>query len=614
MGSPHLKAQDTTACTPEKPCKALVIRDCISSIPDTLPLDTNISRFYLPPVYLNNVLFPAITGSSGRPTLDLYYRFKTPSEGYIFRNPYTDYETNIHNLELIRSDVPYSEWYYLIGANRNQIFRAVYAQDVGKGLNFGVDVKFINHLGAYRHEHAKTNNASLYAQYRAQKLPLQSQIFLFFNGITHEENGGISDPSYFEDTVKINRELAPIWLSSAVNSHRSTEVVSVTDWRFGKPAGKLSITGKPDSVAVSGETTIGQILTLDLRAKREWFIYRDEDPFNPWYTLTRYDTIVTFDSLWYGSLQADFSYRVQLKQFASLSVGIKALAYRYYDTLNPAGSGNAWSPYATLCFKPFRGLMGEAEISASSDQAFGWRHLLSANIQWNPSEWVFGASVREWSAYPYRQDMTYASNHFVWNQSMTNTRYLQGKAFLQLRGKYPVDLSMSATRITNIIYYNQQALPNQYPGDIWLLQLLASTSGEAGLMVYDAKVGLQKSLDEASILRVPLLLGEAMAGLRFRLFKGKISAIGGVVVHARTAAYTDQWMPATRVFYHTTLYETGGYVWADPFVTFVLKKTRFMLKYEHASAWLAGFGQYSVPGYPMTDPAIKFAVAWRFMD
>lgn len=612
-----LKAQmqDTAACTPEKPCKAFVISNLNTEIPDTIPVDTGIVRFHQVPVFNGSAFFPALTGPTGRPATNLFIRFDPELTGNIFRNPYRNYQLNTGNLELIRSETPYSEWYYLIGANREQIFRAIHAQDAGKGLNFGLDVKFINALGAYRHEHAKTNYIGLYAQYRNQKIPLQSQLFFFSNGITHEENAGIADPSYFEDTAKINRQLAPIWLSYATNTHRSTEVILINELKFNRL--QINLKRKTDTIAVpdSVSSPLHQSLALDIRARREWFIYRDADPFNPWYTLTRYDTTVTFDSLSFSTLLADLSYKASFKHWAQLKTGIRVQGYRYFDTLNPEGTGSAWSPYARLELRLLKHIRVQADAALWSDAAFGERHEVSAGIHWlSTDKWEAGFQAGSWSAYPYRQDMTYASNHFVWNQSMTNTRYLQGKAYLQHRGNYPVDLSLSATGITNIIYYNQQALPNQYPGDIWLLQLLASTSGEAGLLVYEGKVGIQKSLDDASIIRVPLLLGEAMAGLRFRLFKGKISAIGGVVVHARTAAYTDQWMPATRVFYHTTLYETGGYVWADPFITFVLKKTRFMLKYEHASAWLAGFGQYSVPGYPMKDPAIIFAVSWRFMD
>ena len=615
MGSLQLKAQDTTVCTPEKPCKALVINNILAEYPDTLPVDTGIRNFHQLPAFNHLVHFPALTGPIGRPAMDLFMHFDPKTSGYIYRNPYSNYQLNAGNLELIRSETPYSEWYYLIGANREQIFRAIHAQDAGKGLNFGLDVKFINALGAYRHEHAKTNHIGLYAQYRNQKIPLKSQLYFFSNGITHEENAGISDPSYFEDTVKINRQLVPIWISYATNTYRSTEVVWVNELKFNRF--HLNLKHKTDSIPEQDTVSSPLIhsLTLDLRARREWFIYRDADPFNPWYTTTRYDTTVTFDSLSYSALLADLSYRADFRQVAQLRAGIRLQGYRYFDTLNTEGSGTAWSPYARLQIRLLKRIKADASVSLWSDPAFGQRHEVSAGIAWEAlGPWVAGIQAASWSDYPFRQDMAWASNHFVWNQQMNNTRYLQGKAFLRHRGKFPLDLSLAATKVNDIIYYNQQALPNQYPGDIWLLQMLASTSGEAGLLVYDGKVGLQKSLEETSILRPPLLLGEAMAGIRFRLFKGKINAIGGVVGHARTAAYTNQWMPATRVFYHTTLYEIPGYVWADPFITFVLKKTRFMLKYEHASAWLAGFGQYSLPGYPMSDPALKFAVAWRFMD
>jgi hypothetical protein len=588
MGSLQLKAQDTTVCTPEKICNALVINNILAEYPDTLPVDTGISNFHQLPAFNHLVHFPALTGPTGRPAIDLFRTDEPDGSDYIYRNPYRNYGLNTGNLEVIRSGTPFSEWYYLIGAHREQIFRATHAQNAGKGLNFGLDLKFINAKGAYRHEHTKTNSIALYGEYRHQTAPLVSRLFFFSNGIVQEENGGIADPGYFEDTALINRQLAPVWLEYAVNSHRSTELVSKTDWK------RWSFT---------------------LRALREWYLYRDADPFNDWYSLTRYDTTVTFDSLHYQAVSGDFAYNFTVLKKITGAAGIMAQAYGYYDTLNPEGQGRFLSPYFQLQTPLFPGFNFRAEASATSDPDFGTIHHLLASLLWKPtSQTTLEVKVSDRTSFPYRQDMAYASNHFIWLRNMDNAHTSRLDALLHIRGKHPVELLATACRLTGYIYYNKQALPNQYLGDIYLYQFLAFTEGSLGRLSYRTTIAFQKSVDEESILRQPALLGELNAGYHFTLFDGKISAISGVILRGRSSAYVDQWMPVTRVFYHTSLPVVDGYLWADPYLTFLLKKTRFMLKYEHATAWLAGFGEYSVPGYPMSDPALKFAVAWRFMD
>lgn len=608
---------DQHVCQPDSGCHALVICNPFSVNPDTIPLDTNISRTYHPEVFAGNMLFPAITGTSGHPAFDMFKQFGMPDMDYLYHNPYGNYQMNAENLRIIRTETPYSEWFYMIGGNREQIFRATHAQDAGKGLNFGLDLKFINNKGAYQHEHARAYYLGLYGQYRDPHSRFQSDLVLFVNGAVTEENGGISDPSYFVDTTKINRQLVPVWLTSAQNSHRSAEVIWRNRWypgqrvKSGTSIDSIPLTQEAEK---SSDRKFHHHVSLTLKMKRSWFIYRDTDPFNPWHSLTRYDTVITFDSVVHQRFTADLAYHMLAWKRIEVMSGVRINAYRYYDTLNPAGSGFSFSPYTHLNVRLFSGITLQADAAVLYDHDFGIAHEINTLMKWQVfKNMQLMVQLDDWTTYPFRQDIMYASNHFLWNNSMENQHFTRFSPSVSFQGKFPVEISGVATRVDKLIYYNSSALPNQYLGQVMLYQLIAKASGSSRRLNLDGKIALQRS-SEAEILRIPHLLGEVMAGYRFSMFAGKITAIGGVVVHGRTKAYLDEYMPVTRVFYHTSLAPVGNYVWADPFLTFLLKKTRFMLKYEHASAWLAGFGQYALPGYPMQDPTIRFAVSWRFMD
>lgn len=600
---------DSAACRVAVPCDAVVVRHAFTADAETTPVDTHLAHFYATTPFAAAVPFAALAGTWGRPALPLSRTFAPAAEGdFLYHNPYALYQASPATLEVIRSGVPYAEWYYMLGAHREQVFRATHALNAGKALNAGLDLKFINNQGAYQHQHAKTSYLALYAQYHDSRLPVESDLQVFFNGINHQENGGIKDASYFEDTSKINRELVPVWLTYARNTHGSASLVWDTRWYPGHDS-------PPVSATTGSNPHFRHHLSLTLSAQRQHFEYYDTDPFNPWYPTTRYDTTVTFDSVFSSTFTAALGYHLALGSGLTATLGVAVSPYRYWDTLSNGGSGSALSPSTRWQLRLAPGLTLRADASARFDQTLGNTHSLLTSLRWNPRPPLSVVlHVNNWSSLPYRQDLAYASNHFIWQGTMVNQHFTQAATTLALTGRVPLSLAATATRITGLIYYTQQALPNQFPGTVYLYQMLLSTEVSAGRFRCQGSLALQHSPDENHLLRQPLLLAEVMTGLQFALFRGKIDALAGVVTHARSSHYADEWMPVTRVFHHTTLPALQSYAWADPFVTFVLKKTRIMLRYEHASAWLAGFGYYSLPGYPMGDPSLRFAVAWRFME
>jgi hypothetical protein len=241
-------------------------------------------------------------------------------------------------------------------------------------------------------------------------------------------------------------------------------------------------------------------------------------------------------------------------------------------------------------------------------------HTVDASLRWKiMGNWWFKAKAKDWTTTAYLQDLMYASNHYYWINDFNQQHFTQISSSLHHKGRFKLSLEGYGTRIANLVYYDTRAIPVQLDEAITFFQGMTSIAYRVGKWDFTCRIALQQSSNNA-ILRQPLLLGESSATYRFSLFSGKITAMGGLILHGSTASYLDEYAPVTRVFFLTARAPEQAYVWADPFLTFVLKKTRFMLRYDHASAWLAGFGHYSITGYPMRDPALRFSVSWRFMD
>ncbi len=613
-----LRSQETHVCEPEKCFRGYFVLEPFSSRPDTVIIDTTIKRFFITDLFTNELFLPAFTGTSGHPAFDLFKRFRIQGLEYFYHNPYNNYQLNPDNLRIIRSDVPFSEWYYLVGARSEQIFRATHALNAGRNFNFGVDLKYINSRGAYYHEHAKASYAGFYAQYRDPFLPFESDMAVFFNSATTEENGGISEPGWFEDNNFINRQLIPVWSTTAQSNHRKTEILLRNRWYLGRKGSNV----KGEGAHVKGDTTeaIGKFRTLEhhlslsFGLKSGWFLYRDTDPLNQWYDIVRYDSTLTNDSISFRSFNIDLAYHLRAWQRVNVSAGLKMLGYKTYDTLVPEGRGTALEPYSQWNLMIFPSLHLNARASMRFDNDLGVAHSIITQLFWRKGNlFDLRINLKDWTEYPYLQDIRFASNHHYWINDLRNQHFTQINPVVKVKWKIPFEIEAFATRINRLIFYNRSAIPNQYLGTVVLWQMMVSSEWSSGRFSFSGKIAFQRSSDEF-LVRIPDVSGEMMAGYGFSLFSGKIRATGGFILKGLTEAYLDEYMPSTRIFYQTVRAPVNSYLWADPFITFVIKKTRFMLKYEHASAWITGFGQYSLPGYPMADPAIKFAIAWRFMD
>lgn len=73
-------------------------------------------------------------------------------------------------------------------------------------------------------------------------------------------------------------------------------------------------------------------------------------------------------------------------------------------------------------------------------------------------------------------------------------------------------------------------------------------------------------------------------------------------------------MPALRSFYLQDEKEVGGYVHADFFIDFQVKRTRFFVKFQNLLSVAGENFYYQIPHYPLQDLSFKFGLSWRFHD
>jgi hypothetical protein len=224
-------------------------------------------------------------------------------------------------------------------------------------------------------------------------------------------------------------------------------------------------------------------------------------------------------------------------------------------------------------------------------------------------------AVKYFSLLPYFMDKKYNSNHFSWNKSFNNEKYTLLSFSIFDRKNRRNNISMKYINADQQIRYVEYN-PYQLGESIQFLQARMQYQIPVKNWQLMGVFTWQRQLNSTLFaVNLPEWLVRMDAGYRFPVYENRIQAIIGMEIIGIAASYADKWLPAIRVFSAQDNTKLDGYICMTPYINLRLKRTRFMLKYDHANAGLFnGYGASTIPDYPMHDGLISFAVSWRFMD
>lgn len=577
--------------------------------PDTIPYDTNIVGFNYIPVFAEDVHFFASAGNTGTAARNLESPFRPFSlDDVYYRNAYNIYTYNPYNTQIIRSERPLSEWYYSTGAAKRQVFKAIHAQNIGKGANIGLDFHIINAAGSYLHQHAKNAMFSAYAQYRSENNLYSALLIFNANRVNVNENFGLLNfDADFKDTTDYNRQLA------VVNNNNASNTVKLSSL-FLRQEINLDFRNvlKKDSNQVKKK--VNHKVVVDAWFANHKSVFYDDNPKNPIYPEVLVDSFITNDSVRYQSFITDVSYKVTaLKKLLHLSIGLRATFSKYGDSLSTSSYIDA-APTADLKFgTKNRYLFLNTQFRSQqnielSKVAVGFFGKIKKRIE-------VELAAKYFSLLPYFMDKKYNSNHFSWNKNFVNEEYtvLSFSMHDQKNRRNIISVKyINAAQQIRYVEYNPYQLgePIQYLQARMQYQISVKNWHLMGVFSWQNQLN-----NTLFALNLPEWLAKMDAGYRFPVYENRMQAMIGMEIIGIAASYADKWLPVIRVFSIQNTTKLSSYVYVSPYLNLRLKRTRFMLKYDHANAGLfSGYGATTIPDYPMHDGLFTFAVSWRFMD
>ncbi len=205
----------------------------------------------------------------------------------------------------------------------------------------------------------------------------------------------------------------------------------------------------------------------------------------------------------------------------------------------------------------------------------------------------------------------YQSNHFRWDNSFANIyRTHVGGVFSIPTRSFSLDVGVE--NITQFVYFDAKALPNQYAGNIQIAAANMKLDFHAGKFTLENNVVYQLS-SQPNILPLPTLTLYHNLYFHDKWFD-VLSIQLGVNVRYHTAYYAPKYMPAIGQFFTQSDTKIGNYPVMNAYLNFHLKRTRFFVEYYHLNQMFMDGAYYSMPNYPINPAIMKFGISWNFYD
>ena len=558
-------------------------------------------------------------GNLGSPIQSKLYFDRPANNDFIFANAYYPYLMNVDHATFYNTKTPYSNLDYNTGGTTYRAedhIKFLFTANANKKLNFGTTLDYVYATGEYGNQSVKRFAGSLFGSYQGKHYIATGLVAT--NNLSNYENGGISDSTDITSPKGKATKDIPTRITGFSN-YKQTQLFYNQQYSVGI---ERAVRINEDSVRMDyvPVTRFGHTLKYDDLRKR---YYEPTVVGTSFYRNTYYPLLTqTNDTSALSTLTNTFSVSMEEEFNKWLQFGLKAFIENEIQsyTFNTDTLVNHMSKSSTKIggiLSKQRGKLFKynvlGEVGFLGYKAGNFR--LEGNVGgffklWNDSvTLVANGFVR--SDKPSYFLESYQSNHFQWNNDFGSIyrTHMGGTFSIPTR---LFSLNVSVENVTRYIYFDSQALPAQFSGNIQVLSANLKQDFHVGKFSLENNVVYQLSSQQGIL---PLPDFALYHNLYYHdIFFHVLSIQLGASVRYHTAYYAPSYMPATGQFYNQSTVKIGNYPVVNLYANFHLKRTRFFWEYYHINQKFMNDAYFSMPNYPI-DPAItKIGISWNFYD
>lgn len=507
------------------------------------------------------------------------------------------------------SDVAFSQGRNQFETNLN----ARFARTFSDGVNFSLEYQTLNNLGQYRYQRDK-HNALLMGLWVPVGKRYDGFLIYARNVIRQQENGGIVSDTIFGSGEFAGPIAAEIRLpQESAYSRLDDQSLQLTQ--------HLRLIGK----GAAGKRALRATHTFTWNQQKYKFSDDGDDIsgfaedtafFKPVF-LVDYRGIrhfVSLDKIENNFTLNTFKVKRQGRPSDLLAVGLSHAYFkvnqepREFQVSNLFLTGNLLiTPSEKFAFKA-QGALGalknnigeyqlQGELLLGLGKAGQFRATLLSQIR--PPALLF--------------DQLYVSKRQIWNNSfakpLENT--LTATYSLPLIG---LEATAKAHTVNNYLYFDQNGAAAQVTSSLQVTQLILRENIKWGPIRFDNTIALQQA-NRSDVLRLPSWFSKNSLYFSGKVFKKRMELDMGVDFRIHSDFRPDGYHPLSWQFHLQDSISQQPYPWMDLFASFKVQSFRGFIRYENCATWWDKTQvYYQTARYAQPFGALRFGIAWRFMD
>lgn len=537
-------------------------------------------------------------------------------------NSYDLYKFKTSDIRYYQVEKAYSDVAVSQGNSQEALMTKVkFSKNIAPLINLALDYQLINNEGIYTNQKSRNNSFVLNTWYHSPSDKYKAFLSYNTSKIRQKENGGVD----FTDTLNLRKSLVavgrPINTSTAQSEYYQRELTYSHYYELGSNA-----VDSTDYQPVRNRkyTLFHQ---LNLRKNTNRFFDDSSDSDNTYYGIFQQSGEGINQNIAYKEYENTFSIRTYQQNKSQATAWGKPEKNRTTKDLLEVGLTHTFtaldqSPIDSNFQNVF--IFGNAAYTPSSKLKINtYAHL---GILGQIGDYYLkgdalvalpkiGALKLGLIAQNYTpnllQQQLYVSDSLVWKNDFSNTfensfsaSYTLPFLNLTLKGQYHL--------ISNYIYYNELAQPQQATNEVSILQLSLSNHLRWKGFLLENNIYLQNS--NQAIIPLPTYYSIHRLSYQGKIFKKVMDFQAGAQVRINTPYFTNNFQPVTAQFFIQNQSQRAFYPTVDAFINIKIQDFRFFINVQNIYDYFTPAFDYPIYSYPAFDSGVRFGFRWKFLD
>ena len=590
-------------------------------------------------------------GNMGTPRQTRIFFNRPTGSSFDFLQPYDYFYTSADRFLFTDTKSPYTSLTYHSSGNKvdgDDRFRAYFSTNAGKHFGIGFLFDYLYARGRYDNQASSQMKFSLFSFYRSDRYNYHLLASRYH--MKQAENGGITDDRYItrpEETDGSNSNFGtsdiPVRLEDTWNRNEVYDFFFTHNYNLGHYEERLTAdsTGTVKDSTIQDFVKVARIThTADIRHHRREFISHNNttgyyaDTFLPYDSLDKSVNLSVENRLalslcegfskWaFADISAFVSYRYDRYTMPDTIAGRSEFRGKYGEHILSVGGLIESSSSDKIRYR----IEGETALSNEYAGSFDINGTIETNFKVWKKDIRLTANAFLKNNLPSFYYRHYHSEHFWWDNNLDKELKARIEGKLEIPA-WKTRLSVGFENIKNYTYIadNSVVAPNgktflkrfnveQESSNIRVLTATLKQDFKLGIIHLNTEITYQNSSNK-QILPLPDLDIYANLFLKFRIAKVLNTEIGADVRYF-TEYYAPDYSPALGQFVQQNQDDRtkiGNYPLVSVYANFLLKQTRFYIKYYHVNEGTGNRNYFLVPHYPMTPGVLWFGLSWNFYN